>query len=144
MRRRGFTFVEVLTVMVVIGILAAIALLRYRDLTNEAIAGRIGSDLQTVRLAALNYYTETDDWPAEIQQGAIPPELVRYLPANWNFAQPSHSLDWDNLGGVVGVTIRSERPGVIRKLRQRFVHGMPFVDLGGDVMYVITAPGVGI
>jgi prepilin-type N-terminal cleavage/methylation domain-containing protein len=144
MNRRGFTFVELLVVMIVMGILASIAVLRYRDLTNEAIVGRIGADMQTVRLAALNHYADTNQWPAEHAEGTVPNEMVRYLPTNWSFSQPTHSYDWDNLGGVVGITIRSGRAGVIEKLRQRFVRGAPYIDLGGNVMFLIVGPGVGI
>jgi prepilin-type N-terminal cleavage/methylation domain-containing protein len=142
--RRGFSFIELLTVMIVIGILAGIALLRYRDFTNEALAARIATDMETVRLAALNHYSETDTWAAESADGQVPAELVRYLPEGWQFDAGSYSLDWDNLGGVVGVTVRSTRAGLMAKLSQRFVRGNPFVDLGGDVMYVIVAPGIAI
>ena len=142
--RRGFSFIELLTVMIVIGILASIGLLRYRDFTNEALAARIGTDMETVRLAALNYYSETSDWPPESGPGQVPSELARFLPDGWQFNTGSYELDWDNLGGVVGVTVRSARSGLIAKLTQRFVRGNPFVDLGGDVMYVIVAPGIPI
>jgi len=142
--RRGFSVIELLTVMIVIGILASIALLRYRDFTNEALAARVGTDMQTVRLDALNYYSETSHCPPEAAPGQVPAELARFLPDGWHFTTASYELDWDNLGGVVGVTVRSERAGLIRKLSQRFVRGNPFVDLGGSVMYIITAPGVPI
>ena len=142
--RRGFSFIELLTVMIVIGILASIAILRYRDFTNEALAARIATDMETVRLAALNHYTETDAWPAESADGQVPAELVRYLPDGWQFNSGSYSLDWENLGGVIGVTVHSTRTGLIAQLSQRFVRGNPFVDLGGEVMYVIVAPGIPI
>lgn len=142
--RRGFSFIELLTVMIVIGILASIALLKYRDFTNEALAARVGTDVQTVRLAALNYYTDTEQWPAETGPGQVPAEIVRYLPDGWRFSPGAYELDWENLGGVVGVTVRSSRAGLIAKLVQRFVRGNPFIDLGGEVMYIIAAPGVPI
>ena len=142
--RRGFSFIELLTVMIVIGILASIALLRYRDFTNEALAARIAADMETVRLAALNHYSDSETWPAETADGQVPAELVRYLPDGWRFDSGSYSLDWENLGSVVGVTVHSTRTGLIAKLAQRFVRGNPFVDLGGQVMYVIVAPGIPI
>ena len=110
--RRGFSFIELLTVMIVIGILASIAILRYRDFTNEALAARIATDMETVRLAALNHYSETSNWPGETADGQVPAELVRYLPDGWRFSTGSYSLDWENLGGVVGVTVRSDREGL--------------------------------
>ena len=142
--RRGFTIIELLVVMIVLGVLASIAILRYRDFTDEALAARIATDMQTVRLAALNHYSDANDWPAEAAEGQVPAELVRYLPEGWQFGSGSYSLDWDNLGGVVGVTVRSDRPNLIAKLSQRLVQGNPFVDMGGNVMYIIVAPGIPI
>lgn len=144
MTRRGFSFVEMLVVMIVLGILASIALLRYRDLTNEALAGKVATDMQTIRLAAMNYYADTEGWPADAPDGTVPPELVPLLPDNWSFASPNYTYDFDNLGAVVGITVRSPRPGVIEKLRQRLVQGAPFVDTGGSVMYLLIGPGVSI
>jgi prepilin-type N-terminal cleavage/methylation domain-containing protein len=142
--RRGFTIIELLVAMIVLGVLASIAILRYRDFTDEALAARIATDMQTVRLAALNHYSDANDWPAESAEGQVPAELVRYLPEGWQFGSGSYSLDWDNLGGVVGVTVRSDRPNLIAKLSQRLVQGNPFVDMGGTVMYIIVAPGIPI
>ena len=51
-RRRGFTIIELLAVMIVIGLLAGIALLKYIDLRHRARAVQVASDLETVRLAA--------------------------------------------------------------------------------------------
>ena len=90
--RRGFSFIELLTVMIVIGILASIAILRYRDFTNEALAARIATDMETIRLAALNHYSETSTWPAETADGQMPAELVRYLPDGWRFGTGSYTL----------------------------------------------------
>ncbi|MCU0621782.1 MAG: type II secretion system GspH family protein [Gemmatimonadales bacterium] len=144
MTRRGFSFVEMLVVMIVLGILASIAILRYRDLTNEALAGKVATDMQTIRLAAMNYYADTDTWPADAADGTVPPELVPLLPDNWSFTAPNFTYDFDNLGPVVGVTVRSPRPGLLEKLRQRLVQGAPFVDTGGSVMYLLIGPGVSI
>ena len=42
MNRRGFTFIEMLIVMIVMGILASIAVLKYMDLRNHAVGPASG------------------------------------------------------------------------------------------------------
>jgi len=51
-RRRGFTFVEVLVVMIVMSILATLGVLKYIDLKHRALSSSATADLQAVRLAA--------------------------------------------------------------------------------------------
>ena len=45
-RRRGFTFIEVLVVMIVMSILATIAVLKYIDLKHRALSSSATADLQ--------------------------------------------------------------------------------------------------
>ena len=51
-RRRGFTFIEVLVVMIVMAILATLGILKYIDLRHRALSSSATADLQAVRLAA--------------------------------------------------------------------------------------------
>ena len=51
-RRAGFTFVELMTVIIVLGLLAGIAILKYIDLTHRARAAQAAGDLEAVRIAA--------------------------------------------------------------------------------------------
>jgi len=56
--RAGFTLIEVLIVMVLIGILSGIALPPFRNLTFKADAARVVSDMTTVRGGS------SSTWPA--------------------------------------------------------------------------------
>jgi general secretion pathway protein G len=47
--KRGFTLVEILIVVVILGILAAIVIPQFTEASTEARASRLVSDLQTVR-----------------------------------------------------------------------------------------------
>lgn len=51
MRRRGFTIVELLIVIVVIGILAAISIVAYNGITNRAKVTEANNDLQVLSRA---------------------------------------------------------------------------------------------
>ncbi len=141
--RKGFTIVELLTVMLIIGILASIATLRYMDLTNEALAGKVGQEMQQIRIAAIAYYAEQQVFPPSAAPGTRPLELEPLLSNATQFSNPAYTLEWVNQAeDLVGVVVRSDRPGLADKLRQRLVYGNPYIPLGGDVMYIIKAPGL--
>ena len=49
MRNKGFTLVEILIVVVILGILAAIVVPQFTEASNDAKESALASDLQTVR-----------------------------------------------------------------------------------------------
>lgn len=94
--RRGFTFIEMLIVMIVVGILATIALPRYHRLRQRAEAARVAGDFNAVKIAAFAYHSVTRQWPAEQGPGIIPPELVSELGNGFTFVKPQYTLDFEN------------------------------------------------
>ena len=96
MNRRGFTFLEILMVMIIVGLLVRIAFPRYHEMKNQAIAGRAAGDFNAVKLAAYAYHTENQQWPAETGPGVVPPEIVPDLPDGFSFNRIEYDLDWEN------------------------------------------------
>ena len=151
-RRGGFTFIEVLTVMIVMGILATLAILRYIDLRDRATASGMASELNGIRLAAYNYWADHDQWPAESAPGVVPAGLAPYLPRNFSFARPRYTIDWENFvpadgsagggNGVmqVGLTVTSSSTGLIHALVLTAAGGAPFFVVGNTLTYVILEP----
>ena len=56
--RRGFTFIELLIVMVVMGVLAGIGVPRIRNMKERSYQATLRSDLGALRTAEEAYYTE--------------------------------------------------------------------------------------
>jgi prepilin-type N-terminal cleavage/methylation domain-containing protein len=148
-RRSGFTIVELLTVMIVLGLLAGIAVLKYIDLRHRARAAAVAGDLRAVQLAAYGAMYETGSWPAEAGPGAVPPGLVPYLPAGFSFVRPEYTLDWENFvspgGGPAmpfqaGVVISADEPRLMHTLEQILGTKLPFISQGGTLTFIIAGP----
>jgi prepilin-type N-terminal cleavage/methylation domain-containing protein len=148
-RRAGFTFVELMTVLIVLGLLASLAILKYIDLTHRARAAQAAGDLEAVRIAAYGAWYETGKWPAEVGPGIIPPGLAQYLPAGFTFQRNEYTLDWENFvpanggqsaGMQVGVVVSSTEPRLQRALENALGNKLPFTDVGGVLTFIIVGP----
>jgi prepilin-type N-terminal cleavage/methylation domain-containing protein len=148
-RRHGFTIIELLAVMIVIGLLAGIALLKYIDLRHRARAVQVAADLETVRLAAYSAWYEHNTWPNEAAPGQVPADLVPYLPQNLSFANSEYTLDWENFappgggpsGGMqIGLVITASTPRLQTALEQMLGNKMAFVSAGGTLTFIIVGP----
>jgi prepilin-type N-terminal cleavage/methylation domain-containing protein len=148
-RRRGFTFVEILVVVLVLSILTGLAVLKYIDLRHRALSASATADLQAVRLAAYSAWYEHGAWPAEVGAGSMPPGLKEYLPSGFSFSRPQYTLDWDNFvppsggptGGMqLGVVVSTSNARLMKALRDNLGSKAPFFVVAGTLTYVIIGP----
>ena len=79
--RRGVTVIELLVVVLIVSILAAIAQPKLSDIIVKARAADAISDMQVVRLAVYNYPTDQQAWPSDVNRGIIPRDSMRTFPA---------------------------------------------------------------
>ena len=77
MNKKGFTLIELMIVVAIIGILAAIAIPKFADLINKAKEGSTKGALSTVRSALQVYYGDNEGWfPANCTDDACMLQLT--------------------------------------------------------------------
>ena len=102
---RGFTIVELLIVIAIIGILAAIVIVAYNGVTNRAYYNRSQSELASIVRAIQIFQTINNRYPYDVSRG-LPAEVTPYLNGssdNWPKAPwPGSVYDYDTFTGSDG------------------------------------------
>ena len=142
--RRGWTLVELLTAMLVMGVLSSLAILKYIYLTRTAFAAKIAGEFVTVRLAAYNYEADhNNQWPAETGPGTVPAEMAPYLPSGFTFQRTTYDLDWDNLSPSLtpyelAISITTTDPALLQALAQNLGTRAPYYFTNNKLTYVLV------
>lgn len=102
-RRGGFSLIELLMAVSIVGILAGLAIPNMRNMTFRARATTVAADLEVLRVAALNYNGDQHSWPAERPTGVVPPELNTFLPQGFSFDGNGYQLDYENIPFPLGL-----------------------------------------
>jgi general secretion pathway protein G len=148
-RRRGFTFIEILVVVIVMSVLATLGILKYIDLKHRALTTSAIADLQAIRLAGYSAWYEHGTWPGEVGAGVVPGGLAPYLPGGFKFSKTEYTLDWDNFvppgGGPtgamqLGVVVTSSDARLMKTLQNNLGSKAPFFAVGGTLTFVIVGP----
>jgi type II secretory pathway pseudopilin PulG len=152
--RRGYSFVELLVVLIFIGLIVRIAVPRFSDMKRRAIAGAVVADIHTIRVAAYTYYTEKSLWPAEVGPGTVPNELVPHLPQYFSFTHPDYTYDyedWALSGGlpgnpqqsnIIAVSVQTQDPRLAAQLLKMAGKGfVPFASATKVTFFISGASG---
>ena len=132
MTRRGFTFVELMVVVTLVGILVAIALPQLRDMKRRAIAADVIADYSAVRYAAHDSFADNGTYPPTAGWGQVPPDMVASLRGGFSFSNGDIDYRWrrwslpngmpQNASQTVllELEIRGTDPKVITAIRSAF------------------------
>ena len=104
---KGFTLIELMIVVAIIGILAAVAVPKFADLVTKSKEASVKGSLGSVRSALSIYYGDTEGiFPVNLHAGLT--TANKYLPSVGNvsslgrFEIPSHSAGTANPGHTAG------------------------------------------
>jgi len=95
-RSAGFTLIELLIVVVIIGILAAIAIPKFANTKGKAYAASLKADLHNLATAEEAYYYEKSEYTANLadlkysQSAGVTVTIQEATPAGWS-AVATHS-----------------------------------------------------
>jgi len=115
LRPRGFTLIEMLVVMAIIGGLLALAAPRYFQHVDRAKETVLRSDLAGMRDALDKFFADTGRYPANLEElvasrylRKVPPDPITESTSSWRVVAPADPA----LGGVYDV--KSGADGVTR------------------------------
>lgn len=105
--QRGFTLIELIIVVAIVGVLAAIAIPTYQDYTLRARLAEVLGMMARDKTAIADYYFEMGEWPGSIDEVEISePDASEYITKVELVQVPTavgYSLDLPN--GVQGVLL---------------------------------------
>lgn len=87
-RTRGFTLVEVMVVVVVIGLLVAMSLPAYRRITMRSKTAAVVNDLRAFSTAFITYSLQNGHYPPDGLPQEIPAVMIDALPTNFALKTP--------------------------------------------------------
>ena len=89
--QRGFTLIELMVVVTIVGILAAVAIVNVRHAQKKAEEAALKDDLHSFRRAIDDYYADHQKYPASLQE--LIPHYIRRMPVD----PITKAADWEEV-----------------------------------------------
>jgi hypothetical protein len=127
-REKGFILVEIISILLIVGILVNAWLPNYYAIKKKAQAARIIGDFLVIRDAVTMYHSDYGDWPASGDWGEPPAGLGVFMPEGFSWdLRPEMDVrySWEHLpvefvgqpdGAITGICVFSEDDALLRAL----------------------------
>jgi prepilin-type N-terminal cleavage/methylation domain-containing protein len=103
-RPKGFTLVEVLFVVVILGVLASIVMASFRDFSGDAGRSAFMTSGRIFTEAAMRFELDTGEFPESSDSGVLPTGFGDYVQSTqWESVTPIGGV-WDSENNSFGVT----------------------------------------
>lgn len=103
LRKKAFTLVEILVVLLIVGILAGALMLVSFSVTGKAEATRIIEDMRSMKSAATLYFADYGTWPIWMKSGTtIRDANGKATPEKYTETMPLAPDHWIGVAGVSG------------------------------------------
>jgi len=117
---RGFTLIEIMIVVIIIGLLASMAISSFIYSRRQTIALRVANDLRIFGDAFNTYVMEEGVWPADGQPGETPDGMGEYLPEGWSEGTSAGGMfDWDQDVFDIVAAVSVDSPTVENEVLER-------------------------
>jgi prepilin-type N-terminal cleavage/methylation domain-containing protein len=148
-RRVGFTIVELMVAVTIIGLLSSIAIPKFKDVRRKATATQIMGDFDVMRHATMSFYVDSGYFPKEAGSGTVPAGLKKYLPNKYSFKKPQWTMDYENwtsktskayksTGVIIGISFTVPDTGLGRTA-MALVGNAPAFTVGSKYTFLISA-----
>lgn len=132
MKRTGWSLVEVMVVITILGILSSIAIPTVHDVKLKADAAHVIADFSAIRVAAHDNFAEAAVYPRHGRWGQVPAAFVGSLPRGFEFSYKSATYRWRRWSlpnglprrrsarALLGLEIRSNDRDLIKAIKNAF------------------------
>jgi general secretion pathway protein G len=133
-KSKGFTLVELLIVVIIIGILAGMMMLSTGGATAKAEATKIVSDMRNLKAAAIMVYADGGEWPTTL--ASLDNYMDQKISDNSNFAL-------DAINYSIQYKVASLDEPIRTALGKMAASGLPlYITAGSDDVYDGDTSGV--